>query len=152
MNFKFCLKYRKWLLVCLFVSRVRLMVCLYVRICGVPLAGAYFRMRDLWSGVHRSTPDLKQDCSTSLTLPQAIWVARNSFWYSFYNLLSFNKIHFQSCFLQQNCIWEKWHYVLAHTYSCVHLASYARGCPTCLSFSFQYGNTGCGVFKRGIQN
>ena len=68
---------------CLFVSRVRLMLCLspdgHVRICGVPhgcdpypsmnsLAGAYFRGRDLNS----VNTELKQDCSTSLTLPQAI--------------------------------------------------------------------------------
>ena len=50
-----------------------------------------------------------------------------------FRLVSCNKIAFE-----KNDIM----YLLAHTYSCVHLASYARG----------YGNAGCRVFKRGKQN
>jgi hypothetical protein len=75
----------------MFVSRVRLMECPSpdgrVGICRVPhgrgplpvkpLAKPYFRGQDLLSGF---TPNMKQDCSTSLTLPQDIWLARSVGW------------------------------------------------------------------------
>ena len=85
-----CNKFR--LFVCLFVSRVRMMVCLWpdgrVRICGVPpmswpphpwtpLRGNTLGGRTLI----QYTLELKQHCSTWLTLSQAIWFARSIGWW-----------------------------------------------------------------------
>ena len=79
---------------------------------------------------------------TSQLYPQGCFQLNSNplrwFFYNFAMKFAFSFVSCTKIAFEKNDIM----YLLAHTYSCVHLASYARG----------YGNAGCGVFKRGKQN